>query len=1022
MHILLSSADRIERLRRRVDAAAAWIVAAERPVGDWTFDGLPIAMGDVWPDLEGEHRFHCPAFEVPADWDLDATRLELDMGGESLLVIRFASGSLFQAGLDPFHQSFPLAERRGALDAHSVARGLLGQPSPDPRLRKARLVRLHPALDELVKLLRLLGDTAEALGDHDAVSSLLFIGEDALAALDFPTATPAVLSRSADMSFLYNGRPAPRIEYGGPLGEGALESVSRSLAGLRSALRLVRERHPPQGRIALIGHAHIDAAWLWTLDETRRKVRRSFSTAVNLLDANPDFRFTQSFAEYYHYLESDDPALFARIEAHAAAGRWEPAGGLWVEPDVVMPTGESLARQALYGQHYFKRTFGRYHRVAWLPDTFGFSPALPQIFRLSGIDAMFTVKLGWSETNRFPHGHFRWEGIDGSQVRVTHFVARETGFNGAVEPARLLRVWRNHPDKHFVPEALYPIGHGDGGGGPTEEMIGNRERLALFPVVPELRFATAQAFFEDMPEDGVADVWSGELYLEFHRGVLTSQGRTKRLHRLAEHNLVATEALGCAAYMLGGERPEPLDALWRTLMVNQFHDILPGSSIADVHDQAERELAGIAARAGELIDQVVDSIADRIITPGPSDGLLVVNPAAGEVPLRVWSAQDLPGGQVVETGSVFTSTCRAMGFGASIVPPDRPMSGVCATTDSLENGLMRIEFAADGTIARFYDKLHDRAVIAGRANEIRAYRDQPRFFDAWDIEEDYARSWVSADLIEPPTVVETGPHRAAVRIERMVASTRIVQIVRLWANSPRLEFDTTIDCADRQLLLKAIFPLAVRSDHASYECAFGLLKRPTHRNTSWDAARFEVAGHRFADLSEPGYGVALLNDGRYGHHAHASELGLTLLRSPIAPAPLADEGRHHFSYALFPHPGDLGAVVAEAANFNRPMIARPVRTADFHVTPFARCAGVSMAVSALKPAEDGHGLILRAYEPIGARGPISLELPRGWAIADEVNLLEEPLAVDRDDVKPFEIRSWRIARTASQGSQEGEIT
>lgn len=983
-------------------------------LANWTFDGAPIRIGAAWPNLEGQHAFRCECFEVPADWDLADTRLELDVGGESLLHILYGHEQCVVTGLDPWHQSFPLAARVGALRTESVARGLLGQPSPDPRLKMARLVCIYREVDELTSLLGLTAATVEALGEHEVVPALFTAAELTLARLRMPTLSSAALSRAPDMAFLYNGRPRPP-GVPQPLDEDALVSIRGALDGLKIDLLELQKRHPPQGEIALVGHAHIDTAWLWTIEETRRKVRRSFATVANLLDARPDFRFTQSFAEYYKYLEGDDPALFARVREHVAAGRWEPIGGLWVEPDVVMPSGESLARQALYGQRYFRRAFGRYHRVAWLPDTFGFSPALPQILRLSGIEAMFTVKMGWSETNRFPHTRFWWEGIDGSRLLVQHFVNRDSGCNGSVEPAKLLRVWRNHTDKHVARAALYPIGYGDGGGGPTMEMLQARDALEIFPVLPRLRFSRVHDFFEEASaqDSERLDHWVGELYLELHRGVYTSQGRTKSLHRRAERDLVAAETLRSMCHLLGGPLPASLEPYWRKLMINQFHDILPGSSIADVHEQAERELSELIVSAADLTRHAIDEIEERIVPAGDTPAVLVINPDLSPRPLRMLSPTPLPGAQAVEDGWVLCQDASMPPLCASVIVPASLSESVSVTDRTLENRLVRVEFSDDGTISSLFDKRARREALAGPGNQIVAFRDQPRFFDAWDIEADYEQFGMQALPFAPMVVVEAGPVRGALKICRRVANTTIIQHVRLWANSARLDFDTLIDCRDRQLMCKAIFPLAVRSDHATFECAFGVHSRPTHRNTSWDAARFEVSGHRFADLAETGYGVALINNGRYGYHTKSGELGLSLLRSPLAPDATADEGEQRIGYALFPHSGNWhsGGVLAEAEDFNRPLFARSVRKRTAVTQRLLEVHGTVMALGALKPAEDGGGLVLRVYEPAGARGPLSLKLPDDWHADGELDLLEEPAGPARSDVQPFEIRTWHLRRS-----------
>lgn len=1009
-HRLLSPAQALARARRRRDEIAAWRVRAQTAIGGWSFDGQPLAVGDPWPARDGVRLFRAERFEVPAAWPLAETRLALDVGGESLLAIVYDDGRRAPFGLDLNHTEFPLDAPAARLEIESVAKGPFGAPIRRPALRRAELVWIETGLDDLVRRLTLAIDLAAEIEGHELAEPLLELVEGAMVRLRWPTASEDVLGRESrhaqGYSRDFDGNPfAPR-----PLTDDARASIAEATAWLTEGLRALKRRFPPQGAAALVGHAHLDTAWLWPIEETRRKARRTFSTAVDLLRRHPDFRFAQSFAEYYRQLEEDDPALFQTVKAEVAAGRWEPVGGLWVEPDINMPAGESLVRQALYGQRYFQRTFGARHKAAWLPDTFGFSPALPQILKGAGLDTLFTVKIGWSETNAFPHSRFWWEGIDGSRVLVQHMIHPEDNYNGQVTPKSLLRLWRNNVDKRVTSEVLLPIGFGDGGGGPTADMIATQEALADFPLLPATRFAPAHDYFAKAlseAEEGEVAVWLGELYLEYHRGVLTSQGRTKRLHRQAERDLVAAELLSSAVCLLGGPAPGSLEPLWRTLMINQFHDILPGSSIAPVYARTEPELTGIVAAAEEVSSQAMGALAERLGGEGEA-GLLAVNPDAAARPLRLVSDQPIPGGQAAEDGFVLAAADTVPPLSAVILRPT-PDASVQVEPRALENRFLRVEIADDGTISQIFDKRSGREALEGRGNQIWAYRDQPRTYDAWDLEGDYRRAGeeLAATGIE---VVETGGQRGALRITRRFGASAIVQSVRLWANSARIDFATRLDWHDRRVLLKARFPLAVRSDHATFECAFGVQRRPTHRNTSWDAAKFEVAAHRFVDLSEPGYGVALINDGRYGHEALGNELSLSLLRSPVAPDRLADEGAHAFTYALLPHAGAWheADVLAEAEDLNRPLFHHPARGAASF--PLVTLVGPRLGLGALKPAEDGDGLVLRLYEAAGARGPIEIAPPPGWAVVEEVDLLEEGLGTPPLAIRPFEIRSWRLRR------------
>jgi alpha-mannosidase len=1013
----LTSEQRIHRLKKRLAELDLWTVRQAIAVGPWTFNDEPLSPGAPWPTREGIAKLQCKQAKVPGDWPLGEARLELDLGGEGLVRLAYSNGTGEGFGLDPNHRRFPLKDRAFSVDAECVARHPFGVPNRDPRLAQARLIWLDTDLAEFVLLLTQAVETAVELGGHEVVDPLLSCAERAFRKLDWPTATGSYLARVAPGQELQRIWELPSGLEDAPEGldETARASVSVATDLLRSGLRTLRERYPQNGALAMTGHAHIDLAWLWPLAETRRKANRTFHTMVGLMERYPDFRFNQSTAQLYAYLEKDDPALFARIKEKVQAGQWEPIGAMWVEPDTNMPTGESFVRQLLYGQRYFERTFGRRHNVCWLPDCFGFSPALPQLLRLAGIEHFFTIKVNWSETNKMPFDLFWWEGLDGSRVLAHTFENPVGGYNGETSPRAILETWRNFRGKHRHPESLLSFGFGDGGGGPTEEMLERQRQLADFPVVPALRPVKVAEWFEEVRAKLAADpelpVWVGEIYLELHRGTLTTQGRAKYLHRRAERALITAETLSSMAALLGEPIAPSLEQHWQVLLRNEFHDILPGSSIREVYEEAEAELSSVVAAGEVVIKGQIGAIAGKL-AKGSRPAILAVNPDLSRRPLRIKSADAIPNGQKVEGGTVFAGSRNVPGLSVAIIPEDAPPAGLLVERNRLENAYLRVELAADGTLASVYDKQADREALAGRGNQIWAYVDKPRNWDAWDLEEDYLEQGEEVLAAEPLQIVERGPHRAAIRIVRRFRNSVIVQTVRLWANSPRLEFKTDIDWHDRRILLKTRFPLAVRSDHATFECAHGVLRRPTHRNTSWEQARFEVAGHRFADLSEHGYGVALLNDGKYGHHAIGNELGLSLLRSPVYPDPLADEGRQSFTYALYPHHGDWlsGGVLAEAEDLNRPLLWSEVQADAEAIWTAARIDGFQLGLSSLKSAEDGRSLILRAYEPAGGRGTVQVALPEGWSLGDELNLLEERIGGADLHFTPFELHSWRIER------------
>ncbi|MFO1143553.1 MAG: alpha-mannosidase [Amaricoccus sp.] len=1011
----LNDRQRTDRLRKRLTELELWTVAAELPLEGWTFDGQPHAHGAAWPTREGVVKLALAGVEVPADWPLDETRLDVNLGGEGLLRIAYPDGTGEAFGLDPNHERFPVKARRFDVSADCVARLPFGVPHRAAALARARLIRLDPALAELVLLITQVADAAHELDGHEAVSPMLAAVEDALAMLDWPSATLAYVARVAPSVESQRIWELPVDLDLAPAGLAAAhrESVAKAHAFLVDRLRALRDRYPQNGKLALTGHAHIDLAWLWPLAETRRKANRTFSTMISLMDRHPDFIFNASTAQLYAFLEEDDPSLLERIKEKVAAGQWEPTGAMWVEPDTNMPTGESFCRQLLYGQRYFERMFGSRHDVCWLPDCFGFSPALPQLLRLAGVTNFFTIKVNWSETNAMPYDLFWWEGLDGSRVLAHTFNNPVGGYNAETGARAVLETWKNYRGKHHFGESLLAFGYGDGGGGPTEEMLDRQRQLADFPVVPALRptkiadwYAKAHAAVAD---DKRLPVWVGEMYLELHRGTLTTQGKTKIKHRQAERALIAAETLSSMATLLGAPVAESLERHWRVLLRNEFHDILPGSSIREVYQLAEEELDGVAAAGNSVSAAKLEVIAAKVVPAGDRPGVLAVNPDLSPRPLRLFSPEALPEGQAVEGGSVIATDDMVAGLTARVVVDPQPTPGLSAGDGYLENALCRIEVRDDGTIGSFFDKRAGREALADRGNQIWAYVDKPRNWDAWDLEDNYVDQGeeLKASSVE---LVEKGPHRAAIRVVRTFRDSTITQIYRLWANSARLDVATEIDWHERRFLLKARFPLAIRSDFATFECAHGVIRRATHRNTSWDVARFEVAAHRFADLSEQGYGVALLNDGKYGHHVIGSELGLSLLRSPVYPDPLADEGKQAFTYALFPHAGDwlAGGVLAEAEELNRPLLGQAVKAAGDAAWTAAKIDGMQLGLSGFKPAEDGGKLVLRTYEPAGARGVVQVTLPDGWRLGREVDLLEEDAGEPERWFLPFKVHSWTV--------------
>jgi alpha-mannosidase len=824
------------------------------------------------------------------------------------------------------------------------------------------------------------------------------------------------------------------------------DEVAASASEARAALAdvLARPAAASAHRVFAVGHAHIDSAWLWPVRETVRKCARTFSTALGLLERYPDYHFVCSQAQQHAWVKEHYPELFTRMQEMAAKGGLEPVGSMWVEADCNLPSGESLVRQFLYGKGFFLDHYGVETTDCWLPDAFGFPASFPQILVQAGIHGFITQKLSWSEMDRYPHHSFWWEGIDGTRV-LAHFPPSDT-YNGDFSVRELRLGARNFADHDRSGASVYPFGHGDGGGGPTEEMLERAARVADLDGVPRVEMAPVRSFLARLEGEGERLAsWVGELYLELHRGTYTTQARTKAGNRRGEVALYEAELWSTISGMASTRATRrSLDEAWRTLLLNQFHDILPGSGINWVAREAEADHAKVLETAGGIARSAREQLAASVERSWASRPLVVTNAAShdrqevvalpalvtegAETPAlvdatgRAWPLQRAEDGRWLAFVSV--PSCGWVTYDLA-VSSTVGVGGdsVAAGPGWIENARLRVEIDGEGLLASLYDKVAHRQVLAPglRGNALWLYDDQPAKWDAWDIDEFYADRGHVLREVASVEVVEEGPLRAGIRVRRRFGSSTVSQVVRLAAGSGRLDFETEVDWHERHRLLKTAFPVAVRAAHATYEIQFGAVERPTHANTSWDRARFEVCAHRWADLSEPGYGVALLNDSKYGYHIWGNVMELSLLRSPTSPDPVADQGWHRFTYSLLPHAGDLvsGSVVDAGIDLNVPLevtavpggISQGGRPARFSSLRFDR---PGVVLSALKPAESGDGLVLRFYEAHGSRGPVGIDLALPVARANRADLLEREgesvdlLSTDAGthldiDLRPFEI-------------------
>jgi len=1055
------------RLQRQIWELYVWRNRATQAFEPWLATDRAgatraLRIGERWDDLASPVRMEGT---VPGGLEAD-TLLELFVEGDALV---YLDGRLAGA-VSPFEREIAVgAARRIVIEVSpNDAFGLIDTAA---RIVTSRIITPDHDMRALFRELLLAWEAATYLSENEVQPHLLDAIDASLARLELPSdqqsATAAALllhdellrfvdvARSLSRHYSYD-MPLHAIEHqlretehlardpavraGVPLA--ALNrpaGVTDALATLRGELMALAQRFPAQGLLAASAHAHLDVAWLWPLAETRRKAHHTFASVLALMERYPDFHFTASSAQLYDYVQTADSELFEQVRTRVADGRWEPIGGMWIEPDCNLTSGESLVRQLTLGRRYFKREFGYRDAVAWLPDTFGFAANLPQILAGAGIRFFFTHKLNWNDTNRFPYDLWRWEGLDGTQLTAHSFDNPIGGYNGQITPAALGETWRHFRGKATHPESLFTFGMGNGGRGPTSDMLERIKLLDEFPALPKLRQTTVQEFFEAI-DPSTLPVWSGELYFEFHRGTYTTQSRIKRLNRVAEHRLYEAEVAATLASIEGAAYPcaELTDA-WTVLARNQFHDILPGSSIREVNVEAERELGSVVESAVAARDHALDEI---VSLPTEEQQMLVFNPhgfdrlfsfvaprprGLTQFTLRHTDGEVAPWQPLDGDSILVQSQQLILGFSLSklsIHPGEAApaISGVTVGDRTLENELVRVELADDGTISSLFDKQIERETLSGPANQLRLFHDLPAAWEAWNLTDTSRQPGRLLSEFESCRVVETGPLRASIEIRRRFNDSEIVQRYSLRAGSPRFDIETEIDWNERRTLLRALFPLAIHASHATFETSYGAVKRSTRRNTSWERAQYEVPGHRWVDLSEPDYGVSLLNDGRYGHSALGNTLGLTLLRSPLDPDPLADIGHHEFTYALYPHRGDwaTGGTVEAAIDLNSPLIARLTSNAQpvHRINPGHWFDVSGMTVGALKLAEDSDDIILRLYDPYGRHGTAHINPYFDIAGAEIVDLLEED-GTETDlglgqlitlPYRPFQILTLRLRR------------
>jgi len=776
-------------------------------------------------------------------------------------------------------------------------------------------------------------------------------------------------------------------------------------------------------KVTGIGHAHLDTGWLWPVKESVRKCARTFASQIAMIEKYPDYVFGASQPQHYQFVKDHYPALYEKVKAAVKEGRWELQGGMWVEADCNIISGESMIRQFIHGKNFFMEEFGEEVRNLWLPDVFGYSAAMPQILQKSGINFFMTQKISWNQFNTFPFHLFNWRGVDGTSI-VTHFLP-ENNYNSRVDPRKLIHAQRRFNENDRCDEFVSLFGMGNGGGGPQEEHVERGLRLQNLEGCPKWNPGKAGEAFDRMRErsDELA-TWSGELYLELHRGTLTSQAWVKKCNRLLENKLRAIEFM-YSCLPLSDYPASVLDEIWKLVLLNQFHDIIPGSSIHMVYEQTHKEYDTCLERCNKLTHQAVQSLFVE-----EEDSLTLLNILSYDYTFPVilppdwagFSVTDGNGDLVVvqheEEGSLVQVSIPAAGC-VTLKKGEKKSTATTPGTDLvLENDLVMYVFDSDGKIIRAFDKEVGRELLSAPANVLSLYEDTPLHYDAWDIDVFYENMEVEQARSIQTAKSSKGPVRDLLEFELSIGQSQIKQRISLPRNSKRLDFDTTVDWKEEHHMLRVAFPTTIHTSECTCDIQYSHVKRPNHRNSSWDMAKFEVAAHKYVDLSDNGYGVALLNDCKYGHKILENVIDLNLLRSPTYPDPTADIREHQFTYSLLPHEGTLveSNVLAEANMLNHPPVCAVGRSnAAFCVPCTVSGKGVSLEV--LKKAEKEEHLVIRLVETDGRQSTAVLELADRSAQLIPTNFIEweDGAAVDCTEpvtitLKPFEILTFKICR------------
>lgn len=991
-----------------------------------------ITTGQHWGGKDGWADFRS-TITVPADWhsgivDLNMEHIRLFSESYILSETEYAGpeGQVFVdstrvSAIDRAHHTVHLDLSAGQVcDVRAVF--YAGRMECSHILKSFGLQLVDTSTRKLYYDIKTLLDVVKLLEKRSKTYfNIIKIIEDTFEALDLRDIPEVTLSNeyqrcSEDKGFYQSVAQA----------QGVYDSGIASLAG-----------NPDIPVISVVGHAHIDLAWLWALKQTHHKCVRTFATQCNLLEQYDTWVFNQSSPQAYKWVEADAPDLFERIKGFVSEGRWEAEGAMWCEADTNVPSGESLVRQLLYGKNYFKNKLGVDSRILWLPDVFGYSGALPQLLKLADVDGFITSKISWSQYNRFPYDTFVWKGIDGSGI-PTHFITTPCEgswfltYNAMMHAKEVKGAWDEYRQKSLGVNPLISYGYGDGGGGPTDDMIETSLRMSELPAIegfPGLRHEKASDLMKRVcKKSDSMPIWDGELYLEYHRGTYTTQAWLKRANRKNEislHNIEWLTSLAGGLYKL--DKTE-IDRMWEDLLLCQFHDIIPGSSVSEVYyDEVQPMHKSIADKTETMINGAVGSIAKAIDTTVYEKPLVLFNTLS-------WDRSDsfkLPDGRWIDGVTIPAG-------GWTVIDADIPVSdsgrdiSVDDNAKRMSNRYWDIELDDNGAICVLIDKINDRNVLeSGQvANQWQLFEDRPMAHPAWDIDLYYRENPLDGPKLVSAKVVEKSPVRVAIEqvwemphIGDSKPST-ITQRIAIYDNNPRIDFETTADWHEHNQLLKVAFPVDIRSVDVTCQIQFGHLRRPTHTNTSWDVAKFEICAHQYVDLAECGYGVALMNDCKYGYDVDKNVIRMTCIKCSQAPDPIADQGFHEFTYSLLPHADSFqqAGVERAARELNVPLIMHETESSAGNLPSeyaFVKCDNEAVIIDTIKPAENGDGIIVRLYESHGSHVSVNLEFMKDVGGIEYVNLLEDVIEDDASlnikgnraafNLKPFQIVSLKVS-------------